>query len=251
MFLFEKLISLSIFSPLPVILVLIFTGISMSKKKDKKGSLLIFIGIFIYFITADFFIDRALYSIENKYHPISEEQLKQGDIYVLLGGGIFPDTAGGDVPTPNASDRILKTAQYYKKFPKKIIISGGVPLHNKISESEIYKNYLIDLGVSPDDIITEEKSRTTQENAQFIKEKLENEYINSLILITSSSHMKRSLNIFEYYMKNIEVFPAPCNYLASDYDNKIFSFIPKYHNFLKFQIFIWETVGNIYYKLKY
>ena len=53
----------------------------------------------------------------------------------------------------------MKTAEYYKKYPKKIYISGGSPLQNRESESSVYARELISLGVQPEDIIIEEKSK--------------------------------------------------------------------------------------------
>ena len=250
MFLLEKLISLTILSPLPIIIILIYIGISLFRKRKKQGILLILIGVFTYFVTTDYFIDRALYPIENRYPQITQSDILKGDAYILLGGGLFIDTGGGDVPTPNALDRIVKTAIYYKISPKKIFISGGAPLHNKVSESKIYRKYLIDLGVNRDDIIIEEKSRTTKENAKFISEHIKDEDLKSVILITSAYHMERSIYIFSRYLDAIDILPAPCNYLSSNHNNQIFNFIPKYYNFLKFQIVIWETIGNIYYKIR-
>lgn len=95
----------------------------------------------------------------------------------------------------------MKTAEYYKKYPKKIYISGGSPLQNQESESSVYARELISLGVNSEDIIVEENSKNTNENALFIKQELEKNGIKNIILITSAFHMKRSMFIFE---KNLD-----------------------------------------------
>ena len=149
------------------------------------------------------------------------------------------------------SVRIMKTAEYYRKYPKKIYISGGTPLQDQESESSVYTRELVALGVNPEDIIIEEDSKNTNENALFIKRELENQEIESVILITSAFHMKRSMFVFEKNLQGMEIIPAPCNFLASKVKENNFYYIPKYYNFLKFQTLLWESIGNIYYKIKY
>jgi uncharacterized SAM-binding protein YcdF (DUF218 family) len=52
------------------------------------------------------------------------------------------------------------------------------------------------MGVSETDIILEEKSRSTYENAAFVKEIIDAKKINDFYLITSAAHMRRSLGVF-------------------------------------------------------
>lgn len=252
MFLLEKIISLTLLSPLPIIIILFLIGIgNLFNRRKKSGLLLIVISIFMYWASTDAFIDKKLYNLEAVYSPITEDNLKRGEIYVLLGGGIITTTVEGNIPGIMPSVRILKTAEYYKKYPKKIYISGGSPLQNQESESSVYARELISLGVNPTDIIIEDNSKNTNENALFIKEKLNSVENKNIILITSAFHMKRSVAIFQKNMQEFEIIPAPCNYLASQEKENFFYYIPKYYNFMKFQLWIWESTGNIYYKIKY
>lgn len=252
MFLIEKIISLTLLSPLPIILILLFIGFgNIFNRRKKSGLILIFISIFLYLVSTDWFIDKRLYSLENTYSVVSETDLARGDIYVLLGGGIITTTGEGNIPRLTPSIRIMKTAEHYKKYPKKILISGGTPLQNQESESSVYARELIALGVAPEDIIIEEESRNTNENALFTKKVLDEKRGKNLVLITSASHMKRSVNIFKKKLNGVEIIPAPCNFLASREKENNFYYLPKYYNFLKFQIWIWETIGNLYYKIKY
>ena len=247
----QKLITLAIFSPLPIIIILILIGLSIVWRRRKRGILLIAIGIFLYFSSTDYFINSLLYPLEKTYPQITQSELEKGDAYILLGGGITLDTAGGNVPTVYADSRILTTAQYYFKYPKKIYISGGMVLQNTASESSIYKKELVALGVKDEDIILEEKSKNTKENAQYIGESLKENNTKSVILITSAFHMDRSFRIFQKFIPDIEFYAAPCNYFASKINDRTISFIPSYYNFVKLQFVMWEIVGNIYYQIKY
>ena len=247
----QKLITLAIFSPLPIIIILILIGLSIVWRRRKRGVLLIVIGIFLYFSSTDYFINSLLYPLEKTYPQITQSELEKGEVYILLGGGITLDTAGGNVPTVYADSRILTTAQYYFKYPKKIYISGGMVLQSTASESSIYKKELVALGVKDEDIILEEKSKNTKENAQYIGENLKENNIKSAILITSAFHMDRSFKIFQKFIPDVKFYAAPCNYFASKINERTISFIPSYYNFVKLQFVMWEIVGNIYYKIKY
>ena len=164
MFLIEKFISLSLLSPLPIIIILLFVGVgNLFKKRKKSGLVLILISIFLYLASSEVFIDKKLYDLENSYSIISEKNLEKGEVYVLLGGGIITTTGEGNIPGIMPAVRIMKTAEYYKKYPKKIYISGGSPLQNQESESSVYARELISLGVNSEDIIVEENSKNTNE----------------------------------------------------------------------------------------
>lgn len=252
MFIIEKIISLTLLSPLPIILILLFIGLgNIFNRRRKSGLLLIIVGIFLYLASTEAFIDKRLYKLENTYSIISEEKLQEVGAYVLLGGGIITTTGEGNVPGLMPSVRIMKTAEYYKKYPKKIYISGGTPLQNQESESSVYARELVALGVKPEDIVVEEKSRNTNENALFIKNQLQSSEIKRIALITSAFHMKRSMFVFEKNLQGVEIIPAPCNFLASREKENNFYYIPKYYNFLKFQLWVWESIGNLYYKIRY
>ena len=217
MFLIEKFISLSLLSPLPIIIILLFVGVgNLFKKRKKSGLVLILISTFLYLASSEVFIDKKLYDLENSYSIISEKNLEKGEVYVLLGGGIITTTGEGNIPGIMPAVRIMKTAEYYKKYPKKIYISGGSPLQNQESESSVYARELISLGVNSEDIIVEENSKNTNENALFIKQELEKNGIKNIILITSAFHMKRSMFIFEKNLDGVEIIPAPCNFLEKE-----------------------------------
>lgn len=252
MFLIEKIISMTLISPLLIIILLLIIGVgNIFNRRKKSGLVLIIISVILYCASTDWIIDKKIYKLESSYPIISEEELSKGEAYILLGGGIITTTVEGNIPGVLATTRILKTAEYYRKYPKKIYISGGTPLQNQESESSVYARELKELGVKEEDIIIEENSKNTNENALLIKEKLEQDGVKNVVLITSATHMKRSMFIFQKKLDGVNIYPAPCNFLASQEKESNFYYIPKYYNFLKFQLWLWETVGNTYYKIRY
>lgn len=142
MFFLQKLISISLLSPVPFIVILFLIGISnMRDRKYKSGFLLFLISGTIYLFSCEFFADPIILNLEKKYPVISEENISEGEVYILLGGGILTDTAGGNVPAKNVYPRILETAKLYNKSPKKIFISGEALFRtNKVKAQFIKKN---------------------------------------------------------------------------------------------------------------
>lgn len=66
MFIFEKIISSTLLSPLPFILIFLYIGLkNILNRKIKFGIILILIGIGTYLGTSDFFIDRFLFKLES------------------------------------------------------------------------------------------------------------------------------------------------------------------------------------------
>jgi uncharacterized SAM-binding protein YcdF (DUF218 family) len=91
-----------------------------------------------------------------------------------------------------------------------IIVSGGKANVNSSSEALIAKRFLIDIGVEEGQIVIEENSRDTYENAKFIREICRRDDYKNPILITSASHMKRSLLAFKKI--GLNVWPYPANF---------------------------------------
>lgn len=250
MFFIQKLISISLLSPVPFIIILFLIGISnIRDKKFRSGFLLFIISGTLYLFSCEFFADPIILNLEKKYPLISEENLEKGEIYILLGGGIITNTLDGNVPLKNANGRILKTAQLYNKNPKKIYISGGSPLQNKESESSVYKRELVLLGIPEEDIIIEERSKTTKENSTYIKWIMNEKNIKSGVLITSAIHMPRSMEVFKDF--ELEFYPAPCDFMAHFEKQNNLAYVPQFKVLKDLYLAFWEYIGFIYYKIRY
>lgn len=246
MFYIEKLIGLFIFSPMIFILLLILGGIILIGKKWKTGLIMIFSGIFLYMGSimpvSNFLTER----LENKIFEYSDET---PDIYVVLGGGSIENINGIEA-TRGALKRIVKGVEEYNANPKNLYISGGRVLGSKHSESSIYKETMIKLGIPSEDIKIEEESRNTYENAMYIKKEIENKGITNIALITSAIHMPRSMYIFKKTLNGINIIPIKCDYLTNEKYSFIENFLPNYNNLMNTNSTLWEYVGIVYYKLK-
>ena len=77
------------------------------------------------------------------------------------------------------------------------------------------------MGVAPEQITLDVTSRTTYENARESLPLARDRGARSVHLVTSASHMPRSLAVFRRQarrlgLEDLEIIPAPCDYLVID-----------------------------------
>ncbi|MBF0363757.1 MAG: YdcF family protein [Oligoflexia bacterium] len=99
----------------------------------------------------------------------------------------------------------------------KIIVCGG-KFGIGISNSQAIKNVLLEFGIPHKEIYLEELSSNTYENLKFAKKIIDVHKIKSILLVTSSSHMLRSLLVSKRLSfansgnrapNDVIVYPAP------------------------------------------
>ncbi len=113
------------------------------------------------------------------------------EVIVVLGGGV---------------ERPVRAAELFKAHAApRILISGE-------GDDEIYRQILIANGVPAKAIEVENKSTTTQENAEFSAKILGTEKIYSAILVTSWYHARRAAKTFEHYAPEMKLYSRPAYY---------------------------------------
>ncbi|WP_428983350.1 YdcF family protein [Paraburkholderia diazotrophica] len=160
---------------------------------------------------------------------------------VLLGTGTIHDHDGKLVPPRDAYARIDKSADLYARCKQvspvcHVIVSGGNPQEHEATEADTYLPYLLRDQVPRGDIILENRSLTTYENARNVKAILHDGYYGSLILVTSAYHMPRALlNFHRFGMQ-----PLP---VVSNTRHAKLGFLPRGENLFDAEIALHELVG--------
>jgi uncharacterized SAM-binding protein YcdF (DUF218 family) len=132
---------------------------------------------------------------------IHEPRLAPRTAIILLGGGTVHDRERRLVPKGDSNERIALAASLYKRCLDEgkhctIIMSGGNPQHHEETEAALYGRLLVAAGVQPADLILEDQSLDTYENARNTYRILRRLQYDTSILITSSLHMNRALLAF-------------------------------------------------------
>lgn len=174
-----------------------------------------------------------------------------GDVIILLGGGVYaeaPDLSGIGAPSADALPRIVTAVRLQKRLNIPVIVSAGRVFEYTSIEAPIVKRFLVDLGVPPNEIILEDKSRDTFENAKYTGDICARAGYKNPILVTSAYHMKRALMSFRKF--DMEVTPFPVEFMS--YENEQYNwrhFLP--HSLRGASIAIHEYLGLMFYKLAY
>ncbi|MFY9624996.1 MAG: YdcF family protein [Rhodoplanes sp.] len=143
---------------------------------------------------------------------------------VVLGGAVTPDVSAArdQVSLNEAAERLTAAAHLAAKYPRaKVIYSGGDPglVRTEGAEAPYALRFLRELGVSPDRLVAEGRSRNTAENAEFSKELAAPKPGERWLLVTSAYHMPRAIGAFR--RAGFEVEPYPVDYRTSGPDDAL------------------------------
>ncbi|SAL02747.1 hypothetical protein AWB77_06616 [Caballeronia fortuita] len=159
---------------------------------------------------------------------------------VLMGGGTYRSESGL-VPRANAMRRIDAVGMLYRECREtgascKVILSGGDPEHHGQAEADNYAPYVLAQGVASDDLVRENQSLNTYQNARNVAGILGPAHDSRLIVVTSAYHMRRSMRAFEAF----GYAPVP---FVSDVRPNHPTFFPRIRGFANSELAMHELVG--------
>jgi len=192
--------------------------------------------------------DRLLSGLESEY---AVPQNAKGDVIILLGGGVYEeasDLSGVGVPSEEGLVRVVMAVRLQKKLGVPIIACGGQVFENGGTEAPILKRFLVDLGVPPGQVILEQNSRDTFENAKYARQIVERFDYKAPLLVTSGYHMRRS--VLSFAKVGMDVTPIPAGlrtYGRQEYGWN--SYLPG--SFGNISIAVKEYLGIVFYRLFY
>jgi uncharacterized SAM-binding protein YcdF (DUF218 family) len=240
----------------PIIwLIALLAWAYVTKNEQKRGKILRGCFVMVILMTNPFLSNRLYRAWEIKETPMATMK-DTFDVGIVLGGyGDFELYAYNDrLNLGWGANRFLDALVLYKRgLIKKILLScdDGRLLGDRVSEVDISKTTLLQLGIPESDIIIENKGRNTRENAVYTKELLEKMHLDTsrLLLITSAHHMRRSMGCFDKV--GLKYTPFSAHFLAERVQSDINStIIPDSRAFYKFEKLLKEMVGCVVYRLQ-
>lgn len=156
----------------------------MMKRIFMKKKRIVF-GACVFFLIAIFLLYKPI--LNGMAHYLVYPDKKQKSDYIILLGG------------ERDGQRTRKAAELYKAgLAPKIIVSSGAQISWRTTESKEMVALLKQLGVPNEDIILEQKSRSTYENALYTRELLKGKTLHHkrITLVTDNWHTRRSIFIF-------------------------------------------------------
>ncbi len=149
--------------------------------------------------------------LEDRFPPPAQMVAPAG--IIVLGGALDADlTFARGVPTLLApAARLTAGVALARRFPKaRLVFTGGsASISGKgASEAPAVRGLWLSLGVPADQMIFEEKSRNTWENAVFTRALVDPKPDETWLLVTSAWHMPRSMGIFRKAGFNVIAYPV-------------------------------------------
>jgi uncharacterized SAM-binding protein YcdF (DUF218 family) len=169
----------------------------------------------------------ALGSLEWRYAAVAQRP-RDIDGIVVLGGYVRPVDKAGTIVEPGEDTlfRCLKAAELYRQGkPCPILVSGGKvdPEAPGPSCAAEMRDVLVSMGARPGDLILEEQSRSTYENAVECSRLLRERRLSQVLLVTDAAHLRRAAACFR--KQGVEVTPCGCRFRAT-YLEGFRSFVP-------------------------
>lgn len=200
------------------------------------------------------FVERLVQWEGRGFRPIETAAEARGArVVVVLGAGNMMIGAGGlslNEISPTGALRVLEAARLYRLLDRPTtIVSGGVTGRDEGArpESEAMRATLMQLGVPAEHIVVEAESKTTREEAQVIARMLAGRPRQPIVLVTSPTHMKRSVAVFT--REGLDVVPSVARF-KPDHTNEHRRWMPNELGLWLFDTAVYDLGATWYYRLR-
>ena len=249
-FLLTKLLPLFVY-PLGLAIVLILLAALLASIGFRRVGLLTgSSALLLLWMSSTFvFSNYAMGTLESKFPYIEIEHQPAADAIVVLGGFTDETRAGtSGLDLGDGIDRLLHGLRLYQasRAPY-IVLMGGAPL-GYTPEAVQMSRLLVEWGVNPEDMLLEDQSRNTRENAVNAMPTLKAHGIQRVLLVTSAFHMQRAIGVFEKL--GIEVIPAATDYQVAKSVPSILDWLPNVEALNMTTLTVKEYLGRWVYKLR-
>lgn len=140
------------------------------------------------------------------------------DGILLLGGEVdqYSTLRRGEPVVREGSNRLLAFAHLARLYPgAKLVFTGGAAElgQGTVPEADAMPIVLRALGLDPDRVVLESRSRNTRENAVYSKDLVRPAESETWLMVTSAAHMPRAIGCFRRL--GWHVVPYPVDYRGS------------------------------------
>lgn len=180
-------------------------------RRTLRGALLLWAGL--YLLSVPPLANRAARTLEGQY-PMLSSLPEDADAIIVLGGGVRPPS---DLrPRPSLPDtvreRLLHALELHRMRPsaRLILCGGSAPGFGSLpAEAEVMRDFCTSLGIDPETMLLESKSRDTFENLLFAKELMAEHGLGRAVLVTDARHMPRAVRCARKL--GVPIVPGSCD----------------------------------------
>ena len=251
MFLVKKIVG-NLFLPMPVISILLVLGVLLLwfSRKQRSGKALVSLGTILLLILSYNVTSNAILGpLEKKYPPIVKaDEIPEVKWIVVLGGGHISDP-GLPITSQIRADtlvRLVEGIRLHRLIPGSRLILSGSGIFDPMSDARIMADVAMALGVDMSDMVLEEDSRDTAEEARFVKHIVGRD---RFILVTEASHMPRSMALFR--KQGMDPIPAPTGHMVMKREQiSPGMFFPGALNLHEVEMAVHEYLGLLWAKMR-
>ncbi len=203
--------------PANVVLAVLLIGAFLlwGRRRYSLGRPLVMLATLAFLAAAVFPVGKMmLQGLENRFAQTGKLPDQVAGI-IVLGGMVdqFVSEARGEVSLGQGSARLTAFADLARRYPgAKLVFTGGSGrlLDQSVKETQAIRPFLASLGVPTDQVVFEDQSRNTYENAILSAQLVGPRPGEPWILITSAFHMPRAVGVFR--KAGWTVVPYPVSY---------------------------------------
>ena len=139
--------------------------------------------------------------LEDRFHPPPPD-LPPPEGIIVLGGAIDDGVsrARGQTVFDEGGERLTEAVVLAKRFPQaRVVYTSGSSSFTAETSTEALqaRKFMAQMGIAPERVTIEDKSRNTDENARFTAAIVHPEPSQRWIVVTSAFHMPRAMGLFE------------------------------------------------------
>ena len=224
LFVLKKVVSRLVF-PLPLALQVILLGlIFIIFKRNRTGFVFILAGtVFLGAVSVEPVADRMLRPLEQKYQPLQHNDVSATSYIVVLGSGHFLQDGlpPSSLLSGSSLSRVVEGVRIKNMYPEATLVFTGGRFRYPVASSELAAMASVELGIDASDILIVTDARDTEDEARLVRDIVGDE---SFVLVTSASHMHRSMIIFR--SEGMDPVPSPTDFRAPEKLYKPWDYFP-------------------------
>ena len=133
-----------------------------------------------------------------------QDNAETADIIIVLGAGLREDGRPGPALTRRSRHG---ASLWHEGIAPLVLCTGGLSEYIPRTEAAACREILLGAGLPAGAILTEERSRSTEENAIYSKRILDDLGLSRVVLVSDAGHMLRARWLFHRY--GIDAFASP------------------------------------------
>jgi uncharacterized SAM-binding protein YcdF (DUF218 family) len=240
-------------TPPGIIIIVGGVGLLLWRRRPGASAALIGLSTLLLAVLSLPVIGQYLMStLERDFPPLApSDNSWRGQIgaIVVLGGGRHEHAPeyGGETVQPHTLERLRYATQLQRSSGSPILVSGGSPFGEPVSEAQLMQQALADFRLRA--AWLENHSRNTQENAVHSQVILKAAGVRRVLLVTHAWHMPRA--VWAFRNTGVDVIPAPLGYQGHGKRTSVQAFLPSAHGLWLSSRALQERLGLLWYRLRY